>query len=339
MINKGNSLVVLCGCPGVGKSSIAGQDSPLVQRLQAQGEMVFVVTPDDFEDAFLLQASDHTFSPELWKAAQVSAYLKAQELLQNNSNCLVFIDDNHHLKSQRRKYFHLAQQENAGFLILFLKCSWELVRERNLNRQRSVPLNVQQKMFEELEPPAPGLSFEQNVVTIDTETDVSGNFVPLNIEAILAAICASCSSPVPASVNAEAILHQQDLSRESCARSFAHQLDLRLRSMVSEIVKRARAHHLPLQPKVVVDERKLFLSHVRALAITRPSSAVPEETEGYFSASFVRQLRSLLLFAPTPDHASGQNTLTEEEEWTAASMRLALQMAEEEFRSSFSLPK
>ncbi|KAI8055811.1 hypothetical protein BDF22DRAFT_311155 [Syncephalis plumigaleata] len=175
-------LVVLCGLPASGKST-------LVARLQTHLNRVYPDCP--LSTASWTKCEVHTWSlDELmpqWHAPdtatpllaepmrsfkqdrasiQAQVEMQLQELVSNSGTSptctstghILLIDDNMYYTSMRHAYYQLAQQYKVTFMQLWVQCDVALVILRNAQRLNSnpqlhVPEPIIRRMAERFEPP------------------------------------------------------------------------------------------------------------------------------------------------------------------------------------------
>ena len=189
--NTSTVVVLLCGLPGSGKSTLSRQLVSACQK-NSNGNIVNVTSIEyDGVEADLLQqqaANDKigpssvaeneaaSFTREIWKKSRLKSMdmlreslstqqqektlVISEETSQSTTN-IIIMDDNFHLRSMRRDVYRICQevvvsshgQQKIHFVTLWLDVPKEICLERNQQRDRIVPDEVVLKMSETLEPP------------------------------------------------------------------------------------------------------------------------------------------------------------------------------------------
>ena len=126
-------LLLFCGLPGSGKSTVAGlstaSDSPLLRCFAT----VTVVHIDDIynteipqhgSDANIGSSVDdaQSWSPASWRRARTAALERVQALLRDPMDSrgprLILVDDNFYYRSMRRPYYNAARKYGAAYAVL-----------------------------------------------------------------------------------------------------------------------------------------------------------------------------------------------------------------------------
>lgn len=129
-LHQGNvCMLVLCGLPGAGKSTLVNK---LLAQQQQQNFSGIIRAGDDgamnclfdsvcFDDllhnmtnsATTSKSSIDSFLPEVWKKAQQMMTRRVQERIfsmPTDRQSILLVDDNFHLSSLRKRMYHIAQQ-------------------------------------------------------------------------------------------------------------------------------------------------------------------------------------------------------------------------------------
>jgi bifunctional enzyme CysN/CysC len=134
-------IVLFCGIPGSGKTTIAGL---LAGRLAALGEVQ-------------LLTSDRLRAPVYRK------FFKALQSHQNRAEFLIF-DATFYKKQWREQIEILAQREKV--ITVYLDCPLELALQRNRKREPNIAEKAVHIIFHQMEPPEhPALTIETAKVT------------------------------------------------------------------------------------------------------------------------------------------------------------------------------
>lgn len=158
-------VVLLCGLPGSGKSSLSRS---IQEKWNLPNSACSIIEYDELQhDATSVQA---------WHDARCNALSQLKRYLSQASSSeqqqqLILLDDNFHLKSMRKQiYLTLWQQRqtrNASFGIIYMDTPLNICIERNNDRtERKVPEAVILRMHETLDRPSATNYWEQSVLTI-----------------------------------------------------------------------------------------------------------------------------------------------------------------------------
>ena len=110
-------LVVLCGLPGAGKSTLCRtlRDSMDV-LFEAPSPKIWHVCFDDVENSLAASSQAESFSAEVWQKSRKKAHEAVERLLSKNcaagsgNRHLILVDDNMYYRSMRHSMFQLARQ-------------------------------------------------------------------------------------------------------------------------------------------------------------------------------------------------------------------------------------
>lgn len=268
-------LVVLCGLPAVGKSSLAREVRGAAAGL---GWRSAALSYDELipEEAFLTGHQDNRLSGEPqhteWRQHRQAMLKRLEHFLQDPSadqaplpdicdivsktsweKCVrdllrapsrsapvvLLLDDNFYYPSMRYEVHQLARKRSLGFCQVFLSCDSETRVRRNRSRARPVPSEVMEEMERRLEPPNPQRNpWERNSVELNTTDGLSAN----DIQTVVELISFSLKNPLsPIEDNSE----QKEADRLKCANSVVHQADQACRKLISDAMKTARDNHIP----------------------------------------------------------------------------------------------
>lgn len=267
-------LVVLCGLPAVGKSSLVRE---VREASAGLGWRLSALCYDELipEEAFLtghvendmggmhtewkqhrqavlkriehfLQSlnSDHSEPPDVCNIINKASWEKCvQDLFKASSKpsapVVFLLDDNFYYPSMRSEVYQLARKYTLGFCQLFLTCDLETCLRRNQSRARPVPSEVMEEMERRLEPPNPERNtWEKNSVKLDTTHGLPTN----DIQKVLDLILFALKNPLsPIENNTE----QKEADRVKCANSVVHQADQACRKLISEAMRTTRDNQAP----------------------------------------------------------------------------------------------
>ena len=264
----GGALLLFCGLPAAGKSTLARQllvDGPehLLQHLAPRGVRavrVWHICFDAVLEALQSQRGIDQFDPVLWREsrdlvlAAVGAFFAAAEprlelpCTVHSEACgdecapcmqVLVLDDNMHYRSMRRTYYRLARDARVAVCTLGLPISLELALARNAPRpaaQRVAEATIR-GMAEALQWPQPEVHrWERGWLRLAEPPPEQPQPPPLPWQELAAALAESVPSG-PTETERAALAEAAAASAAQTASSAAHQLDLRLRKTTSELKK------------------------------------------------------------------------------------------------------
>lgn len=142
------TLVLFCGLPGSGKTTLA-------KKLEKQGKGIRICT-DDWQDGLLMNHDDDQFHDRLQKRL----YTFALELLEHNQS--VILEDGLWMKAEREEKLADARQTSANVELHFFDLSfdelWKRLQYRNQNLTHgAVPIEKEefQKWWNLFQKPTP----------------------------------------------------------------------------------------------------------------------------------------------------------------------------------------
>lgn len=148
-----NVVVILCGLPASGKSTIAG-------KLKSErSEAVHVVDYDVINRRLMKEGEmdEQGFDPEVWRKSRQLAVEEMRTVLGRAvESTVVIMDDNNFLRSMRKTVCKAAWEEKTAVCGVFVECPLGECLERNSERRFRVPQGVITGMLEVLEPPRVG---------------------------------------------------------------------------------------------------------------------------------------------------------------------------------------
>ncbi|XP_072311841.1 L-seryl-tRNA(Sec) kinase [Eucyclogobius newberryi] len=264
--DSGVCLVVLCGLPAAGKSTLARELRGPAAEL---GWRSAAVNYDELipEEAFVSrhereeEPGEHT----AWKRHRravlgcVEDFVcgtsgdgdkeawqrRVRDVLGSNASspepapAVLLLDDNFYYRSMRYEVHQLARKHSLGFCQLFLRCDLETCIRRNQKRAEPIPRAVMEEMERRLQPPdGRRNAWEENSVALDT----AGALDAADIQKVLDLISFALKNPLrPVQDDTE----QKEDDRVACAHSAVHRADQACRKLISDAVKSARDAGLP----------------------------------------------------------------------------------------------
>ena len=230
-------LVVLCGLPGAGKSTLA-------RAIIAEAPPHAAVVHVEF-DAFLERGE---WSPEAWQKSRAAALDAVRSALRGSAS-IVVVDDNNYYASMRAELRRLAVAAGADYVLVWLCARLDVALARNAQRLTgSLPAPVLASMAARMDAP------EDADVRVDA-TETPGN-------AARRVLVYEPARPLAGMSHGQAKTAQAP--PESSEPSEAHATDLARRKAVRAMVAEAKQ-----QGKSAEDIRALVRAEV---AKRRPSS-------------------------------------------------------------------
>ena len=186
-------VLLLCGLPGAGKSTLARKLKHFVELLTPstrRSAQVSVVCFDDVGDQVAKrECGKDEYEPAVWKSGRIEALSKLESELctststlaaeqkenEKESKQLVIVDDNMQLRSMRREVYILARKYRTDFVILHLAVSLPEALKRNAGREREgrVPEHVLHKMHSSFESPdGTQHKWEAKTIALDALEDI-----------------------------------------------------------------------------------------------------------------------------------------------------------------------
>lgn len=156
------TVVLLCGLPASGKSSLAS-------KLKDQIENLAHIEYDVLEQQILAGSSNDSeeWEREAWNQVRLLALQELEKHLGTAE--IIIMDDNFHLRGMRKQIHRLLLgYENINFGILWMCTPVEECIERNRTRPDKVPEEVIQKLHATME--LPRVAWEANWLQISAET-------------------------------------------------------------------------------------------------------------------------------------------------------------------------
>ncbi|XP_033840304.1 L-seryl-tRNA(Sec) kinase-like [Periophthalmus magnuspinnatus] len=264
-------LVVLCGLPAVGKSTLARE---LRKAAAGLGWRIAAVSYDELipEEAFLTRRVEEEAGHTEWKQHRQAVLKSIEHFLDSPSTdqsdlpdfcgiinkgswercvrdllqpspkpapVIFLLDDNFYYPSMRYEVYQLARKHSLGFCQLFLHCDLETCIRRNRRRAEPVPSEVMEEMERRLQPPnAQRNTWETNSIRINTNDRLNAK----DIREALDLVSFALKNPLsPMDDDAE----QKEADRVKCANSVMHQTDQACRKLISAAMTTARDHQIP----------------------------------------------------------------------------------------------
>lgn len=220
------AIVLLCGLPASGKTTLAQTLHRIWQRQKLPN--VSVISIDALQ-------TEQSFSPSDWHTARDKAFELVAEAVKRE-RALVMVDDTMFYRSMRRKYFALAADMDAAFVLVHVTCPVKRCLQRNAKREgRRIPDAVIQHAGSQFEPPdGSKFNWERGSFVFDSE----------QCDPRLEPACAEIADKMLRSWTAarkeerDTVLEQQQ--RQLSNLSAMHQLDLQIRGCISQAMEQKR---------------------------------------------------------------------------------------------------
>lgn len=263
-------MLVLCGIPGSGKSTIA---AALAAVAEASGTLVTLVDFDKQAGDFL-----EDFDPEKWKkhrATSLQAVSQALESLKQNENSnsdidaittticfsstndrtiktrnhIVIVDDTMHYRSMRAECWRIARAAGAAYIHAHINCPLETALERNELRPpgQRVPEEVLRRTAAIFEPPEENQHCPYDSDTYKVLLDIEESFEiqkkkssdirsKINGKALWSRVEDAWGPPAPAPFDEKADEARIAEARRGTAESLLHHVDVQTRKYVTEVL-------------------------------------------------------------------------------------------------------
>jgi tRNA uridine 5-carbamoylmethylation protein Kti12 len=235
------TVLLLCGLPGAGKSSLSAQWAA------ESGDTMAVIEYDHLQDALLIDDNDNKesidddASLQAWRQSRQKALESLEGYLTSERVSVILLDDNFFLRSMRKQVLQVCQRFTTESLILYFGVVWidtplEICLQRNRDRVRQVPEDVITRMSRRLEPPDPKkATWEQAVVRLDgNQHSTQENMDQLSrFVQDISTLCEPVEAPVDPEMERQRIESERHRTRESVL----HRVDQYLRCCVQSVAK------------------------------------------------------------------------------------------------------
>lgn len=237
-------LVVLCGLPGAGKSTLARQ-------LTTDARVEWIRFDDDLDEAMRGMMIE-----DAWHASRVSALGRVRSAVTKKE--IVIADDNCYYRSMRHSLFQIARDAKFAFAIIFLDVPLEEALKRNALRTTKdrVPDATVTKMANLFEIPDPTKHPWERHSLISQNVDL-----PTAWRLVETALAAGPPPPKLTEDEVRELEAQRDQKRAETSASTSHNLDLTLRRLIGDVLKDSRLrNHKPASAKILASARKAALA-------------------------------------------------------------------------------
>ena len=260
-------LVVLCGLPGAGKTTLSENLVREVEKTHGSTSSLKVVPKhiafDEVGGDDVQGRSSSEYDPDVWKKNRrkahelVEAEVSTAPVELGEERKLVIVDDNMHLRSMRRQMYLLARQHRTDFVIVYVHIPLSEALGRNVRRgSSSVPEHVISRMHSTFEPPSE--NWEAKTVELNALESP-------DMEDLWEVLKAQWKEPVSDFHSPQASNARKVAGQISNAKSSLHQLDQTLRKELSEAVLAWKSENIP--PEVISQRvKEANISRKKALA-------------------------------------------------------------------------
>ena len=255
MVDSRMLLVLLCGLPGAGKTTLAKH---LQQSMSSKAiaEQIFPAhahkTPNSFHhicydqhllrhlsgSRFQVQGKDKDDAAQLqfdagkWKSSREAAFRETEALMSEHAqsksgHCLLCVDDNLFYRSMRFKFYKMARRWGAALLIVHVATDKAECLRRNSERQgvENVKEGVIQRMSDNFQAPNDGKYAWEHSRCVSFVSEHS---------ALYAALRAAWTKVPRARSLAHVDEKERERSRKANAKNLRHRSDLKLRKAMSQ---------------------------------------------------------------------------------------------------------
>jgi len=214
-------VIVICGVPGSGKSTLS-------HALSLSPRTVQVISFDDYE------IDRDSWNEESFALSRRAGIERISSALNACHADIIVIDDIMFYRSMRRKIYQLARDHMAGYLTVYIDSTFDVVCARNAERAGAsrVTDESMRNIWSKFEPPS-DVGWESDNVRISG--DMSLDSLHEHVNNIIEKADFACSKAVERQQVLEARLESQ--SHSANHDNYMHTLDIKLRQIVSAVLQ------------------------------------------------------------------------------------------------------
>ena len=267
--NRGNHLphncpylLILCGLPSSGKSTIGKEVASLLE--DKYGISTMVISSDNFRD--MISYSSEGFKPEretVVKTLYDKAIATALE-----QGFLVISDDLNYYKSMRSDLRQIAKRSGSDYDIVFVDTPVEQAIKWNQDRGSPIPSSLIEEINQKLDPPKGDYKWDTPLVIVDPSKQSFGEIANITVNAVLNRLENPIRSKPKKIVEDETSIRARGIERETrksmmevMTRYKNPDLGISLSRIRKDVVKKALAECL--KP---IDAVELFLREAKTVA-------------------------------------------------------------------------
>jgi selenocysteine-specific elongation factor len=264
-------LVILCGVPSSGKSTLAKEMAALLEN--KFGYMTVVVTSDMFRR--MIPTYQYRFEPELEQFVRDATYESVRSGLKNG--LLVISDDINYYASIRRHLVRTAQECKVNFAIIHVNTPLKVAIEWNKKRGEPIPSSLIEEIFYKMDEPGKEYKWDRPFLTVDPSKDGIRELAEIAAAKIHEKVRTETAAPAKREHLKPAISLRTDLERET-------------RRAMGEVMRRFKSLSLAAQiselRKSVVKEaleKQLCPSEAARVFFERTELLLAEAPKGFSS--------------------------------------------------------
>lgn len=255
-------LLILCGLPSSGKTTISKNVASLLE--DKHGTSTMVISSDDFRD--MLSYSSKGFKPE--RETSVKTLYEKAIATGLEHGFLVISDDLNYYKSMRSDLRHIAKRAEADYDIVHVDTPVEQAIKWNQERASQIPPSLIEEINQKFDPPKGDYQWDTPLVVVDPSKQSPEEIANTIVNAVLKRLENPKRSKPKKVVEDEKSLRARGIERETrksmmevMTRYKNPDLGVSLSRIRKEVVKKALA-----DGSKPVDAVELFLREANAVA-------------------------------------------------------------------------